>query len=610
MKNKTLLFFILIFFISANVLTGDRYQTKIDRNQRLNDGGSFSLIPYNTLPQSVVFMPQLAQGFSTDSITVGNEILTGISGFYDYKTNGETNEYIQVDPSNPDVIHVIDVQSDSLDAAGSTTRKTRYSFSTDGGNTWETSTIEVPLVRSGFGVLQLTTDGAAVISNHNTNSGNVIDANLYIDVAPLAGTFNEYSHASHSPFGIWPQISVYNNGNVGLISRRNVSSTDPPETLFYSYYNGSSMSTRTPLWLTGMTFNGTVGSNMRYHIANNKQGRVTVVIAPVNENDTLENSKMFQITSTDNGATWGTASTVFAPYTINSGQDTVATAGGSYLLYKKNTNNWYLAYPVTADNLFANGELKLTKSDGNTLTTTTICNVNDVQATTTYSQSLAFVFNIDFPAMAFSEDGSTLYCVYSVVKSDTSNGGFNQRDLYMQYSLTDGATWSTPLRLTNTPTIDESYPSVSLYNKGSNGSAYELNLVYMKDPGVGPASFNGNGTLAAPSRNFQVYRKLTGTSPIGIENNQNNLTDWHLGQNYPNPFNPTTKIEYNLKKTGFVSLKVYDILGREVANLINDIQTAGVKSIEFDGTNLPSGIYIYKLKAGDFSDTKKMILVK
>ena len=87
------------------------------------------MMPYNTNPESVVFLPSLAQGFTTDSVLVGPEILTGLSGFYDYKTNGETNVYIQVDPSNPQTIHAIDVQSDSLDATGTTTRKTKYTFS-------------------------------------------------------------------------------------------------------------------------------------------------------------------------------------------------------------------------------------------------------------------------------------------------------------------------------------------------------------------------------------------------------------------------------------------------------------------------------------------------
>ena len=81
-------------------------------------------------------------------------------------------------------------------------------------------------------------------------------------------------------------------------------------------------------------------------------------------------------------------------------------------------------------------------------------------------------------------------------------------------------------------------------------------------------------------------------------------------QNYPNPFNPSTKISYNLVKNGFVSLKVMDILGREVKSLVNEYQPAGVKEINFNASGLPSGIYFYSIKTEGFSDVKKMMLVK
>jgi hypothetical protein len=90
---------------------------------------------------------------------------------------------------------------------------------------------------------------------------------------------------------------------------------------------------------------------------------------------------------------------------------------------------------------------------------------------------------------------------------------------------------------------------------------------------------------------------------------------YNLSQNYPNPFNPTTIISYNLPKTGNVVLKVYDILGNEVATLINREQPAGTYKITFnalnaDHKNLSSGIYFYKLQSGNYSAIKKMLLLK
>jgi hypothetical protein len=80
--------------------------------------------------------------------------------------------------------------------------------------------------------------------------------------------------------------------------------------------------------------------------------------------------------------------------------------------------------------------------------------------------------------------------------------------------------------------------------------------------------------------------------------------------NYPNPFNPTTTINYQLPSDGIVTLKVYDVVGKEVATLVNAHRSAGTYSVEFNASGLPSGIYIYRLSANNFTESKKMLLMK
>jgi hypothetical protein len=92
--------------------------------------------------------------------------------------------------------------------------------------------------------------------------------------------------------------------------------------------------------------------------------------------------------------------------------------------------------------------------------------------------------------------------------------------------------------------------------------------------------------------------------------NSINVSDFHLFQNYPNPFNPVTNLEFGISELGFVSLKVYDMLGIETATLVNEKKEPGKYSVVFDGSNLSSGIYYYKLTAGSFSETKIMVLLK
>jgi hypothetical protein len=87
-------------------------------------------------------------------------------------------------------------------------------------------------------------------------------------------------------------------------------------------------------------------------------------------------------------------------------------------------------------------------------------------------------------------------------------------------------------------------------------------------------------------------------------------SQFKLDQNYPNPFNPSTTIKYSVKENTLVSLKVYDILGNEVVALVNKVQPTGRYIINFDASSLASGVYLYKLTAGSFIDTKKMIFLK
>ncbi len=102
------------------------------------------------------------------------------------------------------------------------------------------------------------------------------------------------------------------------------------------------------------------------------------------------------------------------------------------------------------------------------------------------------------------------------------------------------------------------------------------------------------------------YEQIVSATPYGPEA----VSDYSLSQNYPNPFNPTTTFNYTLKEAGMVTIKVFDITGREVATLVSESQSVGKYSVTFDATSLPSGIYIYRLQANDFTATHKMVLMK
>ena len=99
--------------------------------------------------------------------------------------------------------------------------------------------------------------------------------------------------------------------------------------------------------------------------------------------------------------------------------------------------------------------------------------------------------------------------------------------------------------------------------------------------------------------------------PSGINPGMTGTADkFELGQNFPNPFNPVTGINFSIKENSFVTLKVYNLLGKEIASLISENKKAGNYQVSFNAANLTSGVYFYKLTAGNFTDTKTMMLIK
>lgn len=89
-----------------------------------------------------------------------------------------------------------------------------------------------------------------------------------------------------------------------------------------------------------------------------------------------------------------------------------------------------------------------------------------------------------------------------------------------------------------------------------------------------------------------------------------NKINYQLQQNFPNPFNPTTIIRYSIPNVELVQIKVYDVLGKEIKTLVNEFKKVGSYEVEFDGSNLSSGVYFYRIKAGDYSETRKLLLEK
>jgi len=172
-------------------------------------------------------------------------------------------------------------------------------------------------------------------------------------------------------------------------------------------------------------------------------------------------------------------------------------------------------------------------------------------------------------------------------------GGYGMHDLYISLRNEEG-TWEDPINLG--PDINSASDDAAPYIS-PDGLYFFFNAWKAGDLGYNPYWVDAQ----------LVYNLIT---DVEDENNTGYPETFQLYQNYPNPFNPTTKITYSIPQRSFVTIKVYNVLGNEVTELVNEDKPAGEYQVEFNGSGLTSGIYLYNLQAGSFVDTKKMIFMK
>jgi hypothetical protein len=223
----------------------------------------------------------------------------------------------------------------------------------------------------------------------------------------------------------------------------------------------------------------------------------------------------------------------------------------------------------------------------------------------------------------------------NIVWEDSRYGHY---DIFSSRSTNLGSTWLNEVRLTSNP-ANQRKPSVITngtnvhivweddrdsteiyYLSGTNyGAAWQSVQKITANPflSVRPSITLFNNTLYVVwSDNrlgkSKIYFKKNPTgNAIGIQNISSEVPlEPSLSQNYPNPFNPATNVKFAIAKSGWVTLKVYDVSGREVAGLVNEQLNPGTYNVDFNASHLASGIYFYNLTSGNFIGTKKMVLVK
>lgn len=528
-------------------------------------------------------------------------VMSTLRNYYDLQSNGVPLEIWQ-DPTNPNNIHAC--FTFSAEETGWNDRTVQYFFSDDRGATWNLIG-NVPVVgRSGFGTITGLSSGAALIACHTAIGSNTATRTIvFADAFPGLGSFNSLDpNDGVASKYIWPRIVATSNVN-DANKFVYVASTNPEDSAFYNV--GTSLTTGSFL---GYKFVN-AGSAEVYSLARGADGRIGIAYVANPTLDPANDGTAWYIESTNGGTSFGTPVKIYQ--SANVPGDSLQAFQGIGLVFKGNT-------PCVVFDAIHLGNLNIPSKIrfwSNTLP----------GADPTRSVVIADSGNVPYhpiqgsvsdnegpicrPSIGVSSDGNNLY-VSMIAQSDQTGGldTASYNDVYVSASGNGGLSWKRPRKVneSGSPRFDWNYCSVSPSNDVT-GNTYSINMTVQRDP-IPAANVNSGNpdTDAKP-----VFWRLTGTGTIGVGELSAVAQDYSLSQNFPNPFNPTTSIRFSLPQLSNVTLKVYNVNGQEVATLVNnELIAAGVKEVSFNAASLASGLYFYTITAGNFKETKKMMLIK
>jgi len=528
---------------------------------------------------------------------------------YDLQSNGSTLQLWQ-DPNTPANIHAVLMYAGADDPTY-INRRVRYFFSSDTGSTWEYVGVAGDF-KTGYGCITGTSDGNALIALHGAlNPPSAVTRTLFFaDAAPGLGSFSLLDPGT---------VTTPHSTNIGLIWPRVVATGSISEAIKFAFVNGQSGpvdSVTYTSYSNSLTSNNfgpltLVGADQAetYSIARSVAGKIG--LAYVGNDLGLNSGSIYFMESTDHGVTYSTPTLIFRPNYLG---DSLGGLRGICMVYqgevpkvvfqttKMSTEGSF--YPGAAGNIrFWSTSLpgsdpnrSIIVADTNNIGYHPYLGVNDVMST----------FNR--PVIGRSADGNALFIGF-MTPSDYYNADTTSSfmDIYLTGSVDQGATWRNPQKINfETPRRDWEFLSISPVNDVDAGHFY-ANLVCLADSVPG-SMVNGSPQSLAMQYFIRVQMpKWVGISQVGTEIPAN----YSLSQNYPNPFNPSTTIRFALPKTSNVTLKVYNMSGQEVSTLLsNSTVQAGTSEFKFDASKLSSGVYFYSLTAGNFRETKKMVLIK
>jgi hypothetical protein len=526
--------------------------------------------------------------------------LTQTGGYTIYDlASSSSPQWIVQDPLTPDNIHVMLMASPLGDPSPSFPgRRTAYYFSSDKGATWA-FTGNILNSKTGFPCLTVASDGSAIVTQHGA-TGMVVNSLVYKDAAAGLGSFSQLGgNISNVMFG---RVIATANWNlpVKVVFLGSPLATD---SVNVRNFNGTAWGSPVPVCNT---------SPEAYVLGKGSDGRIGIAFIDRSYNPGC----VYFMESTNNGVSFTAPLKIFQPNPA----DSLAAFRGISIAYKNNsaciafetiiqdleTSTYNMQAPAKI--MFWNPQLPGTDPDRSIA----VAHKNNVWIPS--PDSIKTGVNDQFgtlsrPSIGVSSDNNFIYIVFQAFtnKWGGSTDQTNFKALYIARA-DGGLNFSAPVKVTpDTPLRDWSYPSISPWNEAVGYLEYAY-ICALSDSTPG-TYVNSTANGESEAKLYFIKAKYT---QVGIEKINETAESFSLSQNYPNPFNPVTTIEFSVPKAGYVSLRIYDMNGREASVPLNGNRLQpGKYSQSVNGAGLSSGVYFYSLIFdGKIIDTKKMILLK
>ncbi len=496
-----------------------------------------------------------------------NPYPTTLSGFTDVRSNGAAPQYLSLDLRSTS-FHAVFLETDS--AGGDSTARIGYALSSNGTSWSGSGMISPPPAITGFPALDIWRGSPAVA--FNTAVGDTVA--ITVAVSPPAFTRIPLARMGVPDEPRDPRIATTANGKLAVVGERPLSGS--VHLALLDTLNQSGWSDPLPHIRYGD----------QYVVVANDSGRLAVVWSG---SDTVGFVESF-----DNGETFTSPAIVFGSQIISGdlvrpgkGLDAVYIGSALEIVWSAvgstpRSARIYSWNPLGGMVVVADSSL-----------------IHDTLAVSMHSGDDHLL--IDRPSVGRYQGSQSVGIAFVVfTKSNVDSAGWNYGEIYGASGALNSTSFYS-VNLTDSRFEDDRYPKVASVNFTASGL---FEVAYQSDSVGGP-----NAVRGVESRARQITR-LFGVIDLSVDETGALPRETRLFQNYPNPFNPRTTLRYTIAHNSHVRLAVYDVLGREVALLVDRDQSPGTREVGWDAAGVPSGIYFYRIQAKDEVQVRKMVVVK